>query len=661
MSFISHSSNFYQKINENIIMFRCYKCNNIPKINLIYNEKNNIEVVTRCKNNHIKKMTLENFLENSYYHLENIICDFCKKNISSYYCYNCEKFICKTCNQPKKHEPRHIIIDKCKYDCLCIKHNKKYNSYCKICEKNLCDDCVYKHKNNNCIIYFYEDCTFDSKKIKMELNNNDKIIEKVKNIKEDFERSLIEILNKLKNNFAKFNKYIQLEKRFINDLIDIFEKNKLQLNYEIIYNCINNVICYPNNLENLLNKIDNNCFLDIYGKIEQLNSFFLQASYLNKEKINRISYSIIQTIEKDKNKSIIQTIEKDKNKSIIQTIDKDKNNSIIQTIDKDKNNSIIQTIDKDKNDDNFQYPSNNHLDEISSNNSISEYEILEDDSVYCILELKNNYISAGLNNGNIYIYSNNHFRKCITMNIHNKKIVSIIEFKNGKLLSASLDKFIKISEINYSNNSYQEIERYDYHHEEINYVIELSSRSIISTSDSKFILWNKVIKTKDYLKENDGNKVRKIIQLKNRKIIMNHCDFFTIWEEKNSILIKYEQTFYYKSNPILLYEIKDNIYIIGNNEEFKIMDGNNQNYFTEINKIKFKITNCLSIENKTLLAYYENNIYKFNIENLKKIKKEKPYQIYDYQINNIIQLSNKLIIICGDDKKIKIFGENKFC
>jgi hypothetical protein len=91
------------------------------------------------------------------------------------------------------------------------------------------------------------------------------------------------------------------------------------------------------------------------------------------------------------------------------------------------------------------------------------------------------------------------------------------------------------------------------------------------------------------------------------------------------------------------------------------MDGNNQNYFTEINKIKFKITNCLSIENKTLLAYYENNIYKFNIENLKKIKKEKPYQIYDYQINNIIQLSNKLIIICGDDKKIKIFGENKFC
>ena len=247
------------------------------------------------------------------------------------------------------------------------------------------------------------------------------------------------------------------------------------------------------------------------------------------------------------------------------------------------------------------------------------------------------------------------------MNIHNKKIVSIIEFKNGKLLSASLDKFIKISEINYSNNSYQEIERYDYHHEEINYVIELSSRSIISTSDSKFILWNKVIKTKDYLKENDGNKVRKIIQLKNRKIIMNHCDFFTIWEEKNSILIKYEQTFYYKSNPILLYEIKDNIYIIGNNEEFKIMDGNNQNYFTEINKIKFKITNCLSIENKTLLAYYENNIYKFNIENLKKIKKEKQYQIHDYQINNIIQLSNKLIIICGDDKKIKIFGENKFC
>ena len=110
--------------------------------------------------------------------------------------------------------------------------------------------------------------------------------------------------------------------------------------------------------------------------------------------------------------------------------------------------------------------------------------------------------------------------------------MSIIELKSGKILSGSLDNFMKIFIIDYKENIYQLYESYNYHYEPINFIIELSSRNIISTSDSKFILWIKNDKI-PYTKEKSGNNVRKIIELKNKRIIMNHDNYFTFWKHEN--------------------------------------------------------------------------------------------------------------------------------
>ena len=687
---------------EKLITIRCDKCINIPKINLRYNEENNIEVEKRCNNNHKKKMSLKDFLDENYFHLENAVCRKCRRKISSYYCYDCKDFICENC-QYNQHDSRHKIIDKNKYDYTCIEHHKKYNSYCKTCEKNLCTECVNKHKYNNCIIYFYKDCSFDSNKINMELKKNDEVIKKVISIKKEIVQSLNQYLNQLTKKFEKFIEDIRLENELIIRLISIFEKNKFQLNYEIIYNYENTVICYPNNFENLLK---NDSSLNIYDKIIKLNDFFSSASDLIKEKIKQNYNKNIITIHDNYNNNTIITNDipriQTKFGNDIPRIQTKIGNDIpriqtifgndiprIQTIfgndipriQTKKENKKIITINNNKEKDltNEDIKNNYYSEKYTykgspyyslkeksyitndwlTNTSIFEYEIYEDDEVNCIIELKNKYISVGLKNGNINIYSNQNFKKVISMKEHKNKIVSIIEFKNGNLLSASLDKLIKVSQLDYNNNKYEVLETYDKHYEEINYVIELSSGFVISTSDSKFLLWTQN-STIDYTKEKSGDKVRKIIELKNGKIIMNHYDYFTIWEERNSELIKFEETYYYKSNSILLNEIKDNIYIIGNKNEFKIMDGN-YNCFIEIIKINFQITNCLSINNEILLVCYENHIYKFNMKNLEELKPVKQFlQIYDNQINNIIKLSNNLIAIYGDSKIIKFFDKEKF-
>ena len=718
-SIFSNPSYSFDYKKKNLIMFRCSECNNIPKINLIYNKENNIEVKIRCKNNHIKTKNLENFLNDKYYNIENVLCAFCDKYNSNYYCYNCKCFICNNCVIHYKHDSSHKIIDKYKFDCTCIEHNKKYIAYCKSCEKNLCDICLNNH--STCVIYYYEKCSFDSNKVKIQLNNNKRIIEKVLNIKKTIEETLYNYLNQLKTNFEKFNKYIELENEFINNLIYIFDCNQSQLNYEIIYNCEKNIICEPNNLQELLNKIENIQYSNIKDKINQLNYFFLNASNLNKEKIIKNSY--LPYCNKNKNfnntytnnpnntpkysltnnfsnlhsnkynnddeypKDIlkVQTINDNdkfpKKQSKIETISGDNKFQNYKSQNKEKiitkklnninlnqgfiNNEFIKnnyyTVNVFSQDLNYfseDEKSKNIRDELSSNN-IYEYEIEEKDAVNCIIELKNHYITAGLKNGIINIYSNFYFKKCISINEHQKGIVSIIELKSGKILSGSLDNFMKIFIIDYKENIYQLYESYNYHYEPINFIIELSSRNIISTSDSKFILWIKNDKI-PYTKEKSGNNVRKIIELKNKRIIMNHDNYFTFWKYENSQLYL-EILHNFQFNSILLKEIKENIYIIGNKEELIIMDGNIGFKKIKIIKNFYNISNCLSINNKTLLLCNENNIYKLNIENLKEIKKEKEFlKIHQNQINDIIKLSDNLIVTCGDDQKIKIFSNNKF-
>ena len=64
----------------------------------------------RCLSWTKKKMSLKDFLDENYFHLENAVCRKCRRKISSYYCYDCKDFICENC-QYNQHDSRHKITD----------------------------------------------------------------------------------------------------------------------------------------------------------------------------------------------------------------------------------------------------------------------------------------------------------------------------------------------------------------------------------------------------------------------------------------------------------------------------------------------------------------------------------------------------------------------
>ena len=230
--------------NEKIKDIICPECENLCSLNM----NDNPVTINNCINQHNFNLTLNSFIDSQKIDEYRINCYKCGNNKLFYndliYINSKGKYICSLCLNPNEID---VIDYKFKYY-ICIKHNKKYISYCNDCKINLCSKCEEEHKNHKIVIF---------KKIKP----NKKRIEEIKNEKLKLNKYKIE-LNELKNYILEILEYV------------IKEKNNYTKIYDYIIDSIDNLSNYES-INNILNfKMDN--------LMKEVDDF------LNENKINKL-------------------------------------------------------------------------------------------------------------------------------------------------------------------------------------------------------------------------------------------------------------------------------------------------------------------------------------------------------------------------------------
>ena len=183
-------------------------------------------------NNHkFTDLTINTFFNSQYIDETSIKCDKCNnnKNYKFYIDSKGNKF-CPLCLVNYKND---ILLDYKYRFIMCTLHHKKYISYCKKCNKNLCIKCEEGHKNHK--------------------------IKSYKEMKPNEKRK-----NELKNEKIKMNEYKnELEKEFKilkNNLNDLINESIYNLDiYNKIYNNLINNSEDLNNYENIMNILNFKC------------------------------------------------------------------------------------------------------------------------------------------------------------------------------------------------------------------------------------------------------------------------------------------------------------------------------------------------------------------------------------------------------------------
>ena len=146
--FIKNKNNleFYEKIKDII----CPECKLLESF--IINDNFSVNEICKNSHNHIYKLSLNSFIDSQKIDESEINCSKCGNNKLYYnfliYINRKGEYICPLCLNPDEID---IIDNNFKYY-FCIKHNKKYESYCNDCKLNLCSKCEANHKNHKIIL-----------------------------------------------------------------------------------------------------------------------------------------------------------------------------------------------------------------------------------------------------------------------------------------------------------------------------------------------------------------------------------------------------------------------------------------------------------------------------------------------------------------------------
>ena len=536
---------------------RCFDCYKTLLIELI---KKNDEYFIKynCENGHKGEVSLEEYLKNDKYSFKKLNCGECNKKQENYfylynYCITCQKILCHNClinHSVKQHQTNNFS----KYDSICSIHNNTYDNYCNNCKKNICMLCLKEHNDHQ--IYSL------SKYLSSEnVENFDNKINEVKNEIEKIKKEIIEELSKeldlIKHIYLNYVKNMNMKFSLINNLIDTynFEKKLNNYNYEII--------------ENL-------------KKIEKIKFKFPDFSDCQNI-FDKYKNGVIQNLNSNKS----QTLEKHTN--IVNQIILLKDGRIASSSD-DKSILIYnKEMDKD------------------------ELTIKLDDKVLNIMQSNDGYIFASLESGSISIIklnTLNSYQLIQSVKEHQESVNKIIQIKDGRFISCSNDKTIKIWEF----------------------------------SNEKLIL-NKTL--------NEDNEINSIIEYKENEIISTPYGngsiiFWDINKPENK-----------KSPPVECYGLWNNIQKI--NDHNVIIGGEKYIYLFQnydlIKKIEIN-SGCYSIcylSNGNILTGHQNgNIkeWKFNNNELNCIGEKEG--VYDDEINVIYEIKNKFILT-GVLKSINIY------
>ena len=260
--------------NNNLIKSKqiiCPSCSEIAICEILDNR-----IKLSCQKGHMNELTITQFENSQKINQSKIICDLCKNNNKAntfenkfYYCIKCKKNLCPLCKEShiKNESSDHIVDYEQKYF-YCGEHYEKYYSYCKTCSKNLCPQCENSHNNHQ--ILYYGKILIDEKELRNKLYS-------FKNIRDNFIKSLEDIIEKLKEIKDNSEKLYKINEDLVNDYL----KSSSNRNYQLLTNLQN--LNSKNKYMDKMNQIINE--KNILTRTEKIFSVFFGIKSENKEQI----------------------------------------------------------------------------------------------------------------------------------------------------------------------------------------------------------------------------------------------------------------------------------------------------------------------------------------------------------------------------------------
>ena len=519
------------KLNFNKIL-RCPKCWEIHKIQI--NEINN-SIKMKCIHNKEKSAQAYNlkiFMDMETKVPEITQCNFCNTNSTHYYnldyCYNCQKIVCKRCDNSHKNSAKCKNIDKNKItpfyliDSFCNIHEMPTKYYCLDCNNYVCENCFEKeHKEHNFKFY-------DKDYVEALIKENKKLIENTKTCYQYMEKYFNDLIKSLRNRFNELMdikiKKLSIKESLVRNL-ELFKNNYnlVESVAELKYDDVK-FIKYNANL-NWKNKLD--IIFDYMG--EPL--YVKNKNICHRQNIGR-PFNILQEIKKQSKEEMEKEKEKEKKEK------EEKKEEIKEEIKEEKNNtpqnetkdiepeSLSSTLKIDDIlQDNLKFNNSN----ISSDNLVDIQGNPDDILITDICALSSKYFGISSDDGLLKIYSAYNYTEkplnTIKEYLPNKGVYSLYKPHKGIHLNYNplyLIGFEQIKKLIFDNEykEYKIAEEYKIDNCYISNMIELFNIDgiLISTVGQEiFNLYNdnqnKLVKTDITYMINDYKKNKNIVYI----------------------------------------------------------------------------------------------------------------------------------------------------
>ena len=266
-SFLKESIIFKKKIH-------CLECSKTPLINLQYINNEPI-ICYKCQDDHMGKVQLSKFLENSQNIKNDFNCTICGQLLEDncYYCINCQIITCEKCKIIHDKEKNHNSLESyIENENLCTNHCTSFFAYCLQCKKNICTYCK-NHLEHEKFIFF--DNFFKKSQINkfiQSIENSKKFINKLNDIQKkikDFYSNQIIFCDKIFNTYKKIN---EDEIKLCEILFDnyTYRLETHSITYPVIKN-IQNILQFKSfdniNLDTQFNSFNSEKFMDFFKNI----------------------------------------------------------------------------------------------------------------------------------------------------------------------------------------------------------------------------------------------------------------------------------------------------------------------------------------------------------------------------------------------------------
>ena len=407
----------------NELRLSCPMCDLIPAIFVDKKSKNIYQVSSACENRHLlSNMPIKNY----YQH-------------------------CITLKNSSKNSIN---------DFTCIKHYEKYNSFCKTCQKNICQECICSEHKNHFISNFYE-----------LFPNNDEISQLKKSVEQEINDVAVFLtetfdkwINDLQSKFRELIDSLKCKNKIYNLIINLYEKK--EFNYQNIFNTKiiskNQIQNNPFTLE--IQKLKNIVYKDeeILNNKNNYESDGDSKQKIFKEKSFQI-FKILNLIDEEFHFNLFDLPSKINDIDIEEIKASPITNGFeilnpyeygielnYSNLNKKNSNSIKEYYEKNDISDQINLSNRKLNGNIPAGCIVNSLTVLRDFNGKVL-----NKFAAGLNNGKINIYcyepKKNNIYLDFEIKEHTESITYITCLHDGRLLSCSQDGSMKLIE---ETNSY---------------------------------------------------------------------------------------------------------------------------------------------------------------------------------------------------------------